>query len=86
MAVAERSGRDLFSTCNAREWNVMADMETSYAAFVEDCRQERAHITGLIEALEAKGLQVIPAFASDSPDAGDPDCISKRCDFDKCTG
>jgi hypothetical protein len=30
--------------------------ETAYAAFIEDCRQERAHLFGLIEALEGKRM------------------------------
>ena len=32
----------------------MAD--TAYATFIEDCRQERAHLFGLIEALEGKRM------------------------------
>jgi hypothetical protein len=37
-------------------------VDTSYATFIEDCRQERAHLFGLIEALEgnriAPGLRI----------------------------
>ena len=30
--------------------------DTAYATFIEDCRQERAHIFGLIEALEGNRI------------------------------
>jgi hypothetical protein len=30
--------------------------DTPYATFIEDCRQERAHLAGLIEALEGKRI------------------------------
>jgi hypothetical protein len=30
--------------------------DSAYAAFIEDCRQERAHLIGLIEALEGKRI------------------------------
>ena len=30
--------------------------DTAYAAFIEDCRQERAHLFGLIEALEGNRM------------------------------
>ena len=29
---------------------------TPYATFIEDCRQERAHLVGLIEALEGNRI------------------------------
>ncbi|MEO8386365.1 MAG: hypothetical protein ABI583_14045 [Betaproteobacteria bacterium] len=29
---------------------------TAYATFIEDCRQERAHLFGLIEALEGNRI------------------------------
>ena len=32
--------------------------DSAYAAFIEDCRQERAHLFGLIEALE--GSRIAP--------------------------
>jgi hypothetical protein len=32
--------------------------DTAYATFIEDCRQERAHLAGLIEALE--GIRISP--------------------------
>jgi hypothetical protein len=45
-------------------------MDTPYAAFIEDCRQERAHLFGLIEALEGKRISpgariVIPELLID---------------------
>ena len=45
--------------------------ETAYAAFIEDCRQERARLFGLIEALEGKRMNpgmplVIPAPMADA--------------------
>ena len=30
--------------------------DTAYATFIEDCRQERAHLFGLIEALEGNRI------------------------------
>jgi hypothetical protein len=40
--------------------------DSPYATFIEDCRQERAHLVGLIEALEGNRINpgariVIPA-------------------------
>ena len=32
------------------------NVDTPYATFIEDCRQERAHLFGLIEALEGKRI------------------------------
>jgi hypothetical protein len=32
--------------------------DSAYALFIEDCRQERAHLAGLIEALE--GIRISP--------------------------
>jgi hypothetical protein len=31
-------------------------MDTAYALFIEDCRQERASLTGLVEALETERI------------------------------
>ncbi len=41
--------------------------ETAYAAFIEDCRQERAHLFGLIEALEGKRMNPGMPLAIPSP-------------------
>jgi hypothetical protein len=30
--------------------------DAAYATFIEDCRQERAHLIGLVEALEGKRM------------------------------
>ncbi len=30
--------------------------DTAYATFIEDCRQERAHLIGLVEALEGQRM------------------------------
>jgi hypothetical protein len=43
----------------------MAD--TAYATFIEDCRTERAHLFGLIEALE--GNRINPGMPIVIPDA-----------------
>jgi len=47
---------------------------TAYSTFIEDCRQERAHLFGLIEALEGKRMTpgmplVIPATMADATSA-----------------
>jgi hypothetical protein len=31
-------------------------IDTAFATFIEDCRQERAHLFGLIEALEGRRI------------------------------
>jgi hypothetical protein len=43
----------------------MAD--TAYATFIDDCRTERAHLFGLIEALE--GNRINPGMPIVTPDA-----------------
>ena len=30
--------------------------DAAYATFIEDCRQERAHLVGLVEALEGRRM------------------------------
>jgi hypothetical protein len=40
--------------------------DSAYAAFIEDCRQERAHLIGLIEALE--GRRMNPGLPITVPD------------------
>jgi hypothetical protein len=40
--------------------------DDAYAAFVEDCRQERAHIIGLVEALQ--GHRMNPGMPIAIPD------------------
>jgi hypothetical protein len=45
--------------------------DAAYATFIEDCREERAHLFGLIEALEgnriAPGVRIaIPAALADA--------------------
>jgi hypothetical protein len=39
--------------------------DTAYAIFIEDCRQERAHLAGLIEALE--GIRISPGARINIP-------------------
>ena len=39
--------------------------DAAYAAFVEDCRQERAHLVGLIETLE--GHRMNPGIPNTIP-------------------
>jgi hypothetical protein len=41
--------------------------DAAYATFIEDCRQERAHLFGLIEALE--GNRMNPGMPITIPDA-----------------
>jgi len=41
--------------------------DAAYATFIEDCRQERAHLFGLIEALE--GHRISPGARIAIPDA-----------------
>jgi hypothetical protein len=40
--------------------------DTAFATFIEDCRQERAHLFGLIEALE--GDRIAPGSPIAIPD------------------
>jgi hypothetical protein len=40
--------------------------DSAYAAFIEDCRQERAHIIGLVEALQ--GQRMNPGMPITIPD------------------
>jgi hypothetical protein len=40
--------------------------DVAFATFIEDCRQERAHLFGLIEALE--GNQIAPGSRIAIPD------------------
>jgi len=40
--------------------------DTAFATFIEDCRQERAHLFGLIEALE--GDRIAPGAPIAIPD------------------
>ena len=40
--------------------------DTPYATFIEDCRQERAHLAGLIEALE--GIRISPGARISIPE------------------
>jgi hypothetical protein len=45
--------------------------DAAYATFIEDCRQERAHLFGLIEALEGNRITpgariAIPASLADA--------------------
>lgn len=40
--------------------------DSGYAAFIEDCRRERAHLVGLIEALE--GGRINPGMPITIPD------------------
>jgi hypothetical protein len=40
--------------------------DSAYAIFIEDCRQERAHLFGLIEALE--GNRISPGARITIPD------------------
>jgi hypothetical protein len=40
--------------------------DSAYAAFIDDCRQERAHLIGLIEAME--GRRMNPGLRITVPD------------------
>ena len=47
-------GEEVGHICNRRTRH--CDSQSNYAAFIEDCRQERASLIGLVEAMESKML------------------------------